>query len=192
MKKVFLFLAMLLICQPKADACVGKVIYIGSVSSAEGELLSEILSTIITERTGTTVNTRYYKSQQELYEAIKAKQVDMLVENTSRAMRILNKPADPDLKRTYELVKLTYEKDKGLIWFKPFGFSNGKGGEGQSSTAPILKVEVLNNFPALPRVIGKLAGSINDETYERLVKSVQSGEKAKKVAKDFLKARKLI
>jgi glycine betaine/choline ABC-type transport system substrate-binding protein len=191
-KKVFLFWTMLFICLPKADACVGKVIYVGAVSSAEGELLSEILSSIITERTGTTVKARYYKSQQELYEAIKTKQVDMLVENTSSAMRLLKMSPDPDPKKAYDLVKLTYEKDKGLIWFKPFGFSNGKGAEGPSYTAPLLKVEVLNNFPALPRVIGKLAGAINDETYTRLVKSVESGEKAKKVAKDFLKSRKLI
>ena len=190
MKKVLLLLALLSICLPAADACVGKTLYIGAVDSAEGQVLSSILVTIINERTGTTVNTRYYKNSRDLYDAVSANQVDMLIENTARAVRIINKNPDSDLQRTYETVKSEYEKNRGLIWFRHFGFLNG--GEGRSYTAPVLKVEVLNNFPALPRVIGKLAGTINDDTYVRLVKSVESGEKAQKVARDFLKSRKLI
>jgi osmoprotectant transport system substrate-binding protein len=191
-KKVLLMLALLFIRLPEADACVGKTLYIGVVDSAEGQLLSEILSTIVNERTGTTVKTRYYRSTRDLYDAISAKQVDMLVENTTTALLIIDRPADSDLQRTYETVKSIYEKNKGLVWFKPFGFLKGGDGPGHSYTAPVLKVEVLNNFPALPRVVGKLAGTISDEAYARLIKSVESGEKAKKVARDFLKSRKLI
>jgi len=51
---------------------------------------------------------------------------------------------------------------------------------------------VVNNFPALPRVIGKLGSALNDENYARLVKSVESGEQPKKAARDFLKSKKLI
>lgn len=185
-------LVLLFICLPEADACVGKTLYIGVIDSAEGRVLSEILSTIINERTGTTVKTRYYKNTRDLYDAVSAKQVDMLIENTATALQIIDKPADSDLQRTYETVKSMYEKNKGLVWFKPFGFLKGGGGSGHSYTAPVLKVEVLNNFPALPRVVGKLAGTISDETYARLIKSVESGDKAKKVARDFLKSRKLI
>ncbi len=192
MKKVLLMIVLLFVRLPEADACVGKTLYIGVVNSAEGQLLSEILSTLVNERTGTTVKTRYYKSTRELYEAISAKQVDMLVENTTTALQIIERPADNDLQRAYETVKAVYEKNRGLVWFKPFGFQKGGGGPGHSYTAPVLKVEVLSNFPALPRVIGKLAGVITDEVYARLIRSVESGEKAKKVARDFLKSRKLI
>jgi glycine betaine/choline ABC-type transport system substrate-binding protein len=191
MKKVLLIAMLLFTFVPIADACVGKTLYIGAIDSAEGQVLSAILVTIINERTGTTVTTRYYKNSRDLYDAVSANQVDILIENTARALRIINKTPDSDLQRTYETIKSAYEKDKGLIWFKHFGFLNGKG-EGQSYTAPVLKVEVLNNFPALPRVVGKLAGTINDDTYTRLIKSVESGEKAQKVARDFLKSKKLI
>jgi osmoprotectant transport system substrate-binding protein len=191
-KKVLLVLALLFICLPGADACVGKTLYVGVVDSAEGRLFAEILSNMVNERTGTTVKTRYYKNTRDLYDAISAKQVDMLIENTTTALQIIDKPADSDLQRTYETVKATYEKDKGLVWLRPFGFLKGGAGPGPSYTAPVLKVEVLNNFPALPRVVGKLSGTINDEAYARLIKSVESGEKAKKVARDFLKSRKLI
>jgi osmoprotectant transport system substrate-binding protein len=179
------------ICLSDADACVGKTLYIGVIDSAEGQVLSEILSAIVNERTGTTVNTRYYKSARELYDAISAKQVDMLIENTANALQVIGIQAEGDLQRTYETVKSVYEKDKGLVWFKPFGFLKGVGPV-HSHTAPVLKVETLNNYPALPRVVGKLAGTISDETYARLIRSVESGEKAKKVARDFLKSKKLI
>ena len=151
-----------------------------------------MLSAIISERTGSTANIRYYKSPQEIYEAVKAKQVDISVENTSRAMQLMNRPADPDAKKAYEFVKALYEREKGMVWLKPFGFMNGNSGESPSYTAAILRVDILNNFPVLPRVLNKLGSTINDETYTKLIKSVGSGEKPKTVARDFLRSRKLI
>ncbi len=194
MKRFVFFISAVLVfsCFTKAEACVGKTLNIGAINSVEGQVFAEILSAIINERTGTTVNTRYYRDSQGLYNAVKARQVDMIIENTARAMQILRKPIDADLKKTYETVKLAYEREKGLVWFKPFGFSNGKNTEGQSYTAPLLRTDVMNNFPALPRLIEKLGGTVNNETYIRLMKSVESGEKPKKVARDFLKAKKLI
>jgi osmoprotectant transport system substrate-binding protein len=191
-KRVLIILALLFICLPESEACVGKTLYIGVVDSAEGQVLSEILSTIVNERTGTTVNTRFYKSSRDLYDAISARQVDMLIENTVNALQVIDIQSEGDLQKKYETIKSLYEKQKGLVWFKPFGFLKGKGASEPSYTAPVLKIEVLNNFPALPRVVGKLAGTINDDTYLKLIKSVESGEKAKKVARDFLKSKKLI
>ena len=192
MKRLIVVLVMLLLCLPKAEACVGKVLYIGVINSSEGQVLAEILSTIIRERTGTTVYTRVYKSSHDLYEDVKGKQVDIFVENTAKALQVLHRAADPNMKRAYDTAKLSYEREKGLIWLKPFGFINGQGAEVQAYTAPVMKVEVLTDFPALPRVIEKLASAINDETYVKLVKSVESGEKPQKVARDFLKSKKLI
>jgi osmoprotectant transport system substrate-binding protein len=187
----FMILFFLIMLQV-SDACVGRVLYVGAVNSNEGQLLSEMIATIINERTGTTVNIRFYKNSNELYEAVKGKQVDILIENTLRAAQLLNKPADSDIKKTYDAVKSAYEKEKGLIWFKPFGFLNGNGAEGKSFTAPVIKTEVIGTFPALPRVVDKLAGAINDETYMKLIKSIDSGGKPKKIARDFLKSKKLI
>lgn len=191
MRKLLLMLIILLAFGPSVEACVGRALNIGVVNSTEGQLLSDLISTLINERTGTTVHTKNYGSVNELYDAVKGKQVDILIENTSRALRLLNKPAEPNIKKAYELVKTQYEKEKGLVWFKPFGFTNSYG-EGLSYTAPVLKVEVLSNFPALPRVLEKLAGVINDETYTRLIKSIEAGGKSKKVARDFLKSKKII
>lgn len=192
MKRLILVLTIFFVCLPKADACVGRILNIGCVNSSEGQVLAEMLSVIISERTGTTVNVRIYKTVQELYEALKVKQVDILIENTTMAMQILNKQSDGNIKKAYETVKTAYEKEKGLVWLKPFGFLHGNGAGIQSYTAPVLRVEIFSDFPALPRVIDKLGGTVSDETYARLIKSVESGEKPKKVARDFLKSKKLI
>ncbi len=191
MKRFGLLTVFLLFFLSDADACVGRTLNIGAVNSPEGQLMAELFSTLISERTGTTVNVRFYKGMQELYEGVRTKKVDILVENTSRAMRFLNKQVDSNLKRAYETVKSQYEREHGLIWLKHFSFLNGDGRD-PSYTAPVLRVDVVSNFPALPRVIGKLTGSIGDETYTRLVKSVESGEKPKRVAREFLKSKKLI
>lgn len=192
MRKAIFIVAIFLFLTPWADACVGKNLVIGVVNSPEGQVLAEMLSAIITERTGTTVTVKFYKGMQEIYGAVTSKQVDISIENTSRAMRLLNRPAVADAKKALEVVKSVYEKDKGLVWLKPFGFLNGNGAGSPSYTAAILRAEIINNFPVLPRVVEKLGSAISDETYARLIASVESGEKPKKVARDFLKSRKLI
>ena len=192
MKKFVSVLVMLVVFAAGADACVLKTLHLGVLNSTEGQVLSEVLAALINERTGTNVTVQFYKNSQELYEAMKIKQLDIIIEDTDRAMQILNKPAEANLKAGYDTVKLTYANEKGLIWLKPFGFLNRHEGKSQSYTAPVIRSEVLNNFPGLPRVLDKLAGTINDETYARLLKAVGSGEKPKKVAKDFLKSKKLI
>jgi osmoprotectant transport system substrate-binding protein len=193
MKK--LVIIMLLVCSsitPMADACVGKVLHIGAMNSSEGQVLAEMLSSLINERTGSSVAIRFFNNEQDLYDAMKVRQVDISIENTTRAMLVLNRPAEANADKAYDVVKATYEKEKGLVWLKPFGFVHGNGGAGPSYTAAVLRVEVLNNFPALPRVIGKLGSTLTDESYAQLIKTVESGEKPKKAARDFLKSKKLI
>ncbi|NJD55158.1 MAG: hypothetical protein FIA94_01995 [Nitrospirae bacterium] len=193
MKKVAVVISLLVVFfGVQSDACVGKLLHIGVLNSSEGKVLSEMLASLITERTGTTVSVVYYKSTQELYDAMQGKQVDIAIENTARAMKLLNQPAETDPKKAYEFVKAAYEKEKGMIWLKPFGFTGNSGTTSRSYTATILRVDILNNFPVLPRVINKLGGMIDDESYARLIKSAEGGEKPKTVARDFLKSKKLI
>jgi glycine betaine/choline ABC-type transport system substrate-binding protein len=47
-------------------------------------------------------------------------------------------------------------------------------------------------YPALPKLLNKLSGALANDTYTKLLKTVESGDKTKKVAKDFLKGKKLI
>ena len=192
-KSIFIVMLMALaLFTTMADACVGKTLTIGVIDSLEGRVFSEMLSTLVNERTGTTVKIAFYDNLQEVYDAVREKKVDISIENTTRAMNMLNMPLEADAKKAYKAVKATYEKEKGLVWLKPFGFTKVKGEDTPSYTATILRIDVLNNFPALPRLFNKLGSKINDAAYAKLIKSVESGEKPKSVAKDFLKSKKLI
>lgn len=192
MKKAILIIILLVFFVPKGYACVGKTLALGVTKSVEGQMLAEMLSTLVNERTGTTIDIKVFENVQDLYEAVKNKDVDIAIENTTRAMQVLNMPFEADLKKAYEIVKASYEKEKGLVWLKPFGFSKSKGDAPPSYTATILRTEVLSSYPALPRLFNKLGSTINDATYIKLIKSVESGEKPNSVAKDFLKSKKLI
>jgi osmoprotectant transport system substrate-binding protein len=189
---LFIAVMLLMFAVPPTHACVGKMLTIGVVNSSEGQVLAEMLSSLINERTGTTVSVKLFKNEQDLYDAVKVNQVDISIENTTKAMHALNKPVDNDVNRAYEAVKAVYEREKGMVWLKPFGFMHSNGESSPSFTAAVLRVEVLNNFPALPRVIGKLGNMLNDEARARLIRSVESGEQPKKAARDFLKSKKLI
>ncbi len=192
MKKAILISMVLMFIVPAVYACVGKTLTIGVTDSLEGKVLAEMLSTLVNERTGTTINIEFFDSSRDIYEAVRKQEVDISIENTSSAMNVLNMPQENDIKKAYKIVKATYEKEKGLIWLKPFGFTKVGKGEPPAYTATILRMDILNNFPALPRLFNKLGSKINDATYAKLIKSVESGEEPKRVARDFLKSKKLI
>ena len=179
-----------------AFACVGRTLYIGSLETDGDKIMAEMLATLINERTGTTIQIRYYPDREALYTALKSdveeKRADILIENTVDAMKIVGKESnqlpDNDLITAKEL----YEKELGIIWLNPFGFSNSTGASGQSISAPLVRRDILTNFPLLPRILNKLSGVFTNEIYSSLQKEVADGEKPKNAAKNFLKKRKLI
>lgn len=163
-------------------ACVGKTIHLG-ISSSNEKLMAEMASLMITERTGSSVKIEIYKDSKTLYDAVKQGKVNILMENTDRAMDVLGKsraggPASVDL------IKSEYRKTYNLTWLTPFGST--------PQYAPVLTSDTLSNYPALPKLLNKLSGVLTNDTYAKLLKSVESDDKARKVAKEFLKGKKLI
>ena len=197
-KKILQFsvLVFVLFLAGNVFACVGRTLYIGALESNEDKVMSEMLSLLINERTGTTVQIRFFPNQDALYTALKSnveeERADILIEDTIDAMARLNKPANQFPDKDFVMAKDLYEKEFGIIWLNPFGFNNSKGKTGQSITAPLVRRDVLTNFPLLPRVLNKLAGAITNKVYTKLLSAVDSGEKPKNAAKDFLRKRKFI
>ncbi|NTV14772.1 MAG: hypothetical protein HGA96_12710 [Desulfobulbaceae bacterium] len=179
---------------PSSSACVGRILYIGALDSPESKLMAELLVTLINERTGTSVKVRFVNSRSELYTSFKShdenSRIDIIVENTAEAMAYLHKPRLDDLNQEYNEVKKLYEKDLELVWLSPFGFKSA--GDVSTITAPLLRLDVLTNFPLLPRILNKLSGAIDTPTYNSLMGKIKSGGKPKNVAKDFLRERKFI
>ena len=150
------------------------------------------MAVIIVERTGTSVNVEYFDSQDALYEAIKKKEVNVLSENTGRAMQLLGMEPVGDADSIYSAVKKAYREQLGLVMLEPFGGPTGSAGDTLFMDVPIVGAGVLTNFPVLPRVLSKLAGITQIKNYPKLLASVESGDKPTQVAKDFLKMKRLI
>ncbi len=186
MKKTLVLLSILsaLVLCHGAQACVGKTLTIGVTNSPNELLFAEMVSVLVNERTGTTVKIVSYKDVRDLYRAVKTGEVGIVIENADRALKVMDKSVGGNAKAAYETAKKEYRKGLNMVWLEPFGVSQ--------YYAPVVSVETIGNLPALPKLINKLGGIVNDETCAKLLKSVKSDEKPKKVARDFLKTRKLI
>jgi osmoprotectant transport system substrate-binding protein len=163
-------------------ACVGKTIHLG-ISSANERLMAEMASLMISERTGSSVKIEVYKDSRALYEAVKQGKVNVIIENTDRAQEMLGKTKSA-ASAGVDSIKSEYRKTFNLTWLNSFGTA--------PQYAPVLTADTLSNYPALPKLLNKLAGALPNDTYAKLLKSVESDDKTKKVAKDFLKGKKLI
>jgi osmoprotectant transport system substrate-binding protein len=185
-KKGVLLLLILsaLVFVQSAGACVGKTLNIGVTDSPQERLFAEMISVLVNERTGTSVKIVSYRDAREMYNAVKKGEVGVLIENAGRALQILERPAEGNTKAAYETARKEYRQGLNLVWLEPFGVSQ--------YFAPVVSVETIGNLPALPKLINKLAGMVNDATCAKLLKSMKADEKPLKVARDFLKARKLI
>lgn len=163
-------------------ACVGKTIHLG-ISNTGEKLMAEMASLMITERTGSSVKIDVYKDSKALYEAVKQGKVNILMENTDRALEVLGKAKSAG-SFTVDSIKTEYRKNYNLTWLNTFGAA--------PQYAPVLTSDTLTNYPALPKLLNKLAGALSNDTYAKLLKSVDSDDKTRKTAKDFLKGKKLI
>ena len=163
-------------------ACVGKTIHLG-ISSANEKLMAEMASLMISERTGSSVKVEVYKDSKSLYEAVKQGKVNIIIENTDRALEVLGKTKSAGTLGV-DSIKSEYRKNFNLTWLNPFGVA--------PQYAPVLTADTLANYPALPKLLNKLAGVLSNDTYSKLLKSIESDDKTRKIAKDFLKGKKLI
>ena len=186
MKKTLLliFVLSILTLSGSAGACVGKTLYIGVTNAPRELLFAEMISLLVNERTGTTVKIVTFKDAGEMYGAVKKGDVGVFIESPDRALKFLGKPVEANAKAAYETARKDYRKGLNLVWLEPFGVSQ--------YYAAVLSLETIGNLPALPKLINKLGGMVNDETCARLLRSVKGDEIPRMAARDFLKSRKLL
>ncbi len=172
--------ALLLAVVNHSSACVGRTLHLGISNAATERLLAEIVSLLVTERTGSTVQIDVYKDSTELYNAVKQGNVNVIFENTPHAAEVVGKAKDI----THDQIKNDYRTKFNLTWLELFG--------GPIKYAPVLTAETVATYPVLPKLLNKLTKVLENDTYAKLLKTVESPDKTKKVAKEFLKSKKLI
>lgn len=183
-----------------AEACVGKTIFLGRLPGPDQEVLAEIFTWMVSERTGTTIQVKPLADSRVMHAALQTAEVDLYLEDQGVALRDLlgrAAPAGGDLRET---VRREYEQRFNLIWLEPWGMTGkpgqvaaaGPGGTGAPQlVAPVIRKDTLKKFPALSRLVNKLAGVIDDATLAKLVLESEK-RPAREVAKQFLKEKRLI
>ncbi len=190
---VFLVITMMLF-SGSAFACVGKTLVVGTTGTVQQDLMAQMLSLLIQERTGTTVKIVKLDSNRAAHDALLKADLDMYVEYTGVGqVQILQKEAIADAAALYKAVKATYNEELNLVWLKPFGFENKSvGPDGVAAeAAPVVRKDTLKKFPALARLINKLGGRIDAASISNLETAAKGGD-SKKVAREFLRQNRLI
>jgi len=183
------------------EACVGKTVFLGRMPGREQEVLTEIFSWMVSERTGTTIQIKSLPDSRVMHAALQTAEVDLYLEDQGVALReILGLAAAGTGADQRETVRREYEQRFNLIWLEAWGMTGkpapatvaGPGGPGiPGLVAPVIRKDTLKKFPALSRLVNKLSGMVDNATLARLV---QESEKrpAREVAKQFLKEKRLI
>ena len=201
LKRTFAFVALLLSMMlaggpglSPVSACVGKTLVVGSLDNPQQQVLAQMLSILITERTGTTVKVVPVAGHAEAHEALLRADLDMYVEYTGIGqVKLLKDAPIADQEQLYKAVKERYNQDYNLVWLKPFGFADPRlAPEGAvAEAAPVVRKDTLKKFPALARLINKLGGSVDLATIEKLEQESQASS-SRDVARKFLKENRFI
>ncbi len=174
----------------EAYGCVGDIITIAIPDAPAEQILAELVAVLLTERTGTHVQVKTFENQKRIFDAVKVGEAGILIENTDRALAKLGKKKG-DGKDAFVVSKNGYQERFNLIWLKPFGVLKG-GPNSKKLFGPVITTEIMRNFPALPRVVNKLAGVLEENDLPKMIAAVLSGKDKKSVARDYLRSKRLI
>ena len=178
--------------------CVGRLLIVAVSNSADQVIMGKMLSVLINERTGTTVNIVQPGDLETCHQAVLDGKADIYINyiGVGRARTGMSSTVN-DPQEVYTLVRQGFMDKFGMVWLKPFGFggplTSGENFESGHRTlaAPVATKDVLRRFPVLDRLINKLGGRIDNNTMEELKKKKESQD-IKEAVKGFLKTNKLI
>lgn len=159
-------------------ACVGKTIFIGHLDTKEDEIISNILSRLITERTGTSVKLKKYSDASTIINAASSGEIDLFIFDNIK-ISSFSKIAD------FDKAKSDFNTKFNLVFLKPLLEHKNE------YIVPIIRKDTLKKFPALPRLIEKLNGLLPASVVSNLVKDAEK-RGIKDTVREFLKSKSLI
>ena len=187
-----------------ADGCVGRTLFVGYHEAPDQVMVANILAVFIDERTGTTVKLTRFNTRDEAFEAIRSDKVSIYADYSGVVLaRFAGEASPPDHDAAFSKVKEVLSRKYNVVWLEPFGydryFSDPARPRDAAAKAPkepgpagvMLCKDALSKFPALPKLLGKLRGVLDNETMAGLLREAEKSD-AKAVARRFLKSRKLI
>ncbi|MDY6955103.1 MAG: glycine betaine ABC transporter substrate-binding protein, partial [Thermodesulfobacteriota bacterium] len=162
-------------------------------------IMGQMLSILINERTGTTVDIVQPGDLKTCHEAVLKGEADIYVNYIGDGLVLAGAPeGGDDPQKGYTLVSQSFLERFGMVWLKPFGFQGSMASEANPGhegvgtlAAPVTTRDVLRKFPVLDRLINKLGGRVDNGVMEELRKKAE-GQEVKEVVREFLKAHRLI
>lgn len=173
------------------QSCVGRVLILALSDSPDQQIVGTLMATLITERTGTTVEFTKPGDQQAVHKA-------MLEGKAQISLTYLNigKEHTPGLEgmtneeEIYVKVRQNYLDKFNFVMLKPLGYKGPNETDG-SICFPVTTKENLKGFPVLDRVINKLGGVVTTELINEFAEKSKTQD-LKVIAKEYLKANRMI
>ncbi|MEA1866763.1 MAG: glycine betaine ABC transporter substrate-binding protein [Thermodesulfobacteriota bacterium] len=200
-RKIFVFILGLIFLFLPANtlhSCVGRLLVVAVSNSQDQIIMGQMMSVLINERTGTTVNITQPGDLKACHKAVLEGNACIYISyiGVAQADRgVADAVNDPQ--ESYILVSQSFLEKFDMVWLKPFGFQGPLTNEAHSRedrgtpAAPIATKDTLRKFPVLDRVINKLGNRIDNNIMEELRKKTENRD-VKKVVREFLKAQNLI
>jgi len=179
-------------------ACKGRVLVVAVGDSIDQVIMGKMLSILINERTGTTVEIAQSGDIQASHEAVLQGKANIYINYLGMAEAGTEGPnALTEPQKAYILVSRSYMEKYGMVWLKPFGFQGplpqaAPSGKVDGTLAvPVTTKDVIKQFPILDRLINKLAGQVDNKTLEEL-REKSENQDVEIAVREFLTSHKLI
>jgi len=178
-------------------ACVGRTILVGYFDAPDQAMVANILAVFIDERTGTTVRLSRFASREDAFEAVRRDKVSLYTDYSSVLLsKFAGEKPGPDDERNIARLKEVLNRKYNVVWLEQVGYNRyftekAKSADKPGTAGVMLCKDALAKFPALPKLLGKLRGILDNETMASLLSESEKSD-PKTVARRFLKSRKLI
>jgi osmoprotectant transport system substrate-binding protein len=200
-KKYFIIISGLILFHLLASpllACKDRLLVVAVGDSIDQVIMGQMLSILINERTGTTVEIVQPGDIQANHEAVLQGKANIYINYVGMAgAGTEGSNALEDPQKAYILARRSYMEEFGMVWLKPFGFQGPltqaapSGKVNRTMAAPVTTKDVIKKFPILDRLINKLAGQVNNKTLEELRKKSENQD-VEITVREFLTSHKLI
>ena len=199
-KKYFILISGLIFFQLLVTplfACKGRLLVVAVGDSIDQAIMGQMLSILINERTGTSVEIVKMGDIQASHETVLEGKANIYINYVGMAQagtegaNALDEP-----QKAYILASRAYMEKFDMVWLKPFGFQ-GPLAQAPSENVdrtlavPVTTKEVIKKFPVLDRLINKLAGQVDNNALEELRKKSESQD-VETTAREFLTSHNLI
>ncbi|MFQ5645433.1 MAG: hypothetical protein ACE5GM_00755 [bacterium] len=189
-----LSVCILLIIPGRGAACVGRKVYLGYGERMDQEIISQVVATFISERTGSAVVLREFSSYPEMMEALYRGEISLAVGYLSYQRNGFSPSLKPDRLSVFRDLKQRFMSDSQVVLLPSLGDRLPTDNRLLARTdipVLLLRKKTAIRFPVLPRLLKKLSYRF-DHTSLRRLKELAGQTSLTRMAWEYLNREELI